>query len=484
MAKASEADSDFVPPREYPSDRVVVVGGGLVGSLLSIYLARQGFQVEVYERRPDMRKEAIGAGRSINLAVSTRGLFALKEIGLEQEVLKHAIPMRGRMIHSPKGELTFQQYGKDDSECINSISRGELNKVLMTHAEATGKVRYHFHQKATGFDRETGSLQLQHQVHGLEAEVDSPLMIGTDGSASAIRSAMIQSPGYECTQSYLEYGYKELTIPAGEDGGSFRMEKNALHIWPRGTFMLIALPNFDGSFTCTLFLPFEGAPSFRSLSTPAQVREFFSAQFPDALPLIPDLEEAFFEHPTGNMVTVKGFPWSARTRQGHVLLLGDAAHAIVPFFGQGMNCGFEDCTVLDRLLRQSAGREKDWSSLFGQFERIRKPNCDAIADMAVENFVEMRDRVGDPRFLMMKEVEKILQKEFPGGYVSRYSLVTFSRVLYTVAYEAGRVQEQILSELCQDLGNPKEVNLERADELIRSRLAPLLKNAPLSDLSV
>ena len=422
-----------------------IVGAGLVGSLLSIFLARRGHGVTVYERRPDMRHESIAAGRSINLAISTRGLHALNLVGLEEEVLKRAIPMRGRMIHSPKGELTFQPYGRDASEHINSISRGDLNKILMTAAEKTGRVKIEFN----------------HAVDD-PSVLDVSMVFGADGSGSAVRRALAADPRFTNLESHLDHGYKELAIPSGS-GGTHRLERNALHIWPRGTYMLIALPNFDGSFTCTLFLPFHGPVSFEAIKTGAGVSEFFAEHFADALPLFDELEEQFFRHPTGHMVTVKCGPWNDGSR---TLLLGDAAHAIVPFFGQGMNCGFEDCEVLNGLLEQHSDRTKAFETFFSS----RKPNCDAIADMAVENFIEMRDKVADKHFLLEKAVEHILQEKFPGRYVPRYALVTFSRVPYKFAYDAGVVQAGILEELCYGLAAPEDVDLRRAEKLIEERL--------------
>jgi kynurenine 3-monooxygenase len=424
-----------------------IVGAGLVGSLLAIFLARRGQRVTVYERRADMRRESIAAGRSINLAISTRGLHALHLVGLEDEVLQRATPMRGRMMHSPTGDLTFQRYGRDDSEYINSISRGDLNKILMNAAEKTGRVKIEFN----------------HAVDDLAA-LDAPAIFGADGSGSAVRRAFAGDPRFSNVESYLEHGYKELSIPPGP-GGTHRLERNALHIWPRGTYMLIALPNFDGSFTCTLFLPFKGPVSFEAIKTGTDVSAFFAEHFADALPLIEGLEEQFFDHPTGYMVTVKCAPWNDGSR---TLLLGDAAHAIVPFFGQGMNCGFEDCEVLDRVLDQHSDR----GEAFSRFFTSRKPNCDAIADMAVENFIEMRDKVADKHFLLEKAVEHVLQEEFPYRYVPRYSLVTFSRVPYKFAYDAGIVQAGILAELCHNLARPEDVDLQRAEELISERLQP------------
>ena len=418
-------------------EKIDVVGAGLVGSLLSISLAKLGFRVQLLERRPDMRSVKIGSGRSINLAVSVRGLNALKEVGLESTILEKAIPMGGRLIHSPEGNLHLQRYGKDDSECIHSISRAELNKTLMTAAEATGRVKIQFEKRVDGLE-------------GLSR------VIGTDGSASAIRKAM----GVRTTEERLDYGYKELEIRPGP-GGAFAMEKNALHIWPRGRYMLIALPNFEGSFTCTLFLPFNGTPGFDGLNTPADVENLFRQDFPDVMPLIPELTDQFFENPTGQMTTVRCFPWN---KEGKALLMGDAAHAIVPFFGQGMNCGFEDVSVFSKMLETAS----DWDRLFAEFSILRKPNADAIADMAIENFTEMRDKVTDPAFILKKEVEKILQEAFPGKYASRYSLVSFSQVPYKEAFERGVENDRLLKQLCDGIADAKNVDLEKARSLVTS----------------
>jgi kynurenine 3-monooxygenase len=446
---------------------VTLAGAGLVGSLMAMFLARRGFQVEVLERRPDMRRETVEAGRSINLAISARGLYALKQVGLEDEARRHAIPMRGRMIHPLSGELTLQPYGKDDSQHINSISRAWLNQFLMTHAEGTGKVHIRFNQRIQSVDFDSGTLSVVDEPSGATREERIPVLLGADGSGSAVRQAMAKRPGTTSNQDVLSHGYKELTIPAGP-GGAFRMEKHALHIWPRGTFMLIALPNEDGSFTCTLFLPFEGPVSFASLDSPSKVTAFFQEQFPDAVTLIPGLTDDFFHNPTGHMVTVKSAPWHVG---GQALVLGDAAHAIVPFFGQGMNCGFEDCVVLDGLL----ARHSRWEDAFAEFFRLRKTNADAIADMAVENFIEMRDSTASPRFLLEKQVEKVLLNAFPGQFLSRYTLVSFSRVPYRLAYEVGAIAGRIVSELSEGLTRAEDVDLEKAGRLVRERLVPFLE---------
>jgi kynurenine 3-monooxygenase len=440
-------------------DPVTVVGAGPVGSLLSLFLARRGHEVRVFDWRPDRRRVRIGAGRSINLAVSTRGLHALHQVGLDQEVLRQAIPMYGRMVHAG-GQQRFLRYGRDDSEFINSMSRGGLNELLMTEAERTGRVRMEFEQRLIGY--RDGRARLRDEQSGAEREVPAPVIFGSDGSASALREAL----GLEVEESWIDFGYKELTIPPGP-GGGFSMEKNALHIWPRKNFMLIALPNMGGSFTCTLFLPFEGKDSFAAIEAPAAAERFFTETFPDALALIPRLGDALEAAPLGRMATVKCAPWS----RGQAVLIGDAAHAIVPFFGQGMNAGFEDCTVLMEIL----DRVPDWSGAFAELSQARKPDADAIAELALENFVEMRDKVADPDFLLWKEVEAELSRRFPGEYLSRYQLVTFTRIPYRIAQEAGRLQTSLLRELTLTARSASSVDYSRAHSLIRSRLAPLLR---------
>lgn len=446
-------------------ETITLVGAGLNGPLLAIGLAQRGFRVEIYERRPDMRKVRMSGGRSINLALSTRGIHALTQADLWKEMQTIAIPMKGRMMHSVASELTFQRYGKDDAEVIYSISRSELNIALMNAAEVQG-VRIFFQQRCSGINLKEGSLQLRDEVTGEGRTLDSMVVIGCDGSASAIRSEMLRQSRFNFSQQYLNYGYKELTIPAGANG-KHALETHALHIWPRGNHMLIALPNVDGTFACILFLPFEGADSFAQLNTHSEVVEFFRARFPDAVPLMPGLAENFFANPTGAMVTIQCSPWHA---EGRVLLLGDAAHAIVPFFGQGINCGFEDCTQLLELIGQHSG---DWAPIFAEFEKRRKVNTDAIADLALENFVEMRDRVGDARFLFRKKVELALEAKLPKVFVPKYSMVTFHRIPYATALERGRVQDRILTELCEGIERVEDLDWSKAEQLITSQLLPL-----------
>lgn len=432
-----------------------------------MFLLQRGFDVEIYERRPDMRKVAVSAGRSINLALSTRGIYALQQAGLWDRMRNIIIPMRGRLMHSVTGQLTFQPYGKNEHEVINSISRFGLNIALVNAAEQQGAI-IHFNHRCIGFDLKTGAVQLRNEITGAETAHETELLIGCDGSASAMRNEMLRTHCFDFSQQHLAYGYKELTIPAGSQGQHL-LELNALHIWPRGNLMLIALPNIDGTFACILFLPFEGADSFAALTTPEQVSNFFKAQFPDALQRMPQLTENYFANPTGSMVTIKCSPWHVAARS---LLLGDAAHAIVPFFGQGINCGFEDCTALMSLIDRHG---EDWQRIFLEFERERKVNTDAIADMAVENFIEMRDRVADARFLFRKKVELALEERYPDLFVPRYSMVTFHRVPYAVAMERGCIQDRILAELCDSRERMEDEDLDwaLAERLIRKNLPSL-----------
>ena len=446
-------------------NKITLIGAGLNGPLLAILLMQRGLSVEIYERRPDMRRVRMSAGRSINLALSTRGIYALQQAGLWERMRSIIIPMKGRMMHSIGGELTFQPYGQTEAEVINSISRAELNVALINAAEEHGAT-IHFNQRCTGYDVKTGAIRVRDEDTGEETTRDVGVVIGCDGSASAIRGEMLKLSRFNFSQQYLDYGYKELTIPAGAEGQHL-METHALHIWPRGSHMLIALPNIDGTFACILFLPFEGADSFASLTTRAQVIQFFESRFPDVVRLMPQLADNYSANPTGAMVTVKCSPWYV---EGRALLLGDAAHAIVPFFGQGLNCGFEDCTCLVELLDRHGA---DWARVFAEFEHERKVNTDAIADMAIENFTEMRDRVADSRFLFRKKVELALEAKYPGLFVPKYAMVTFHRIPYSVALARGTVQDRMLTELCESIDRVEDLDWSEAGRLIRRDLTPL-----------
>ena len=416
---------------------ITILGAGLVGSLLSIYLSRRGYNVSVFERRVDMRKATIVAGRSINLALSDRGWRGLKGVGIEESIRKIAIPMDKRVMHNVKGELTSQQYG-EAGQSIYATSRGILNCVLMDEAEKSG-VKIHFNHRCSGIDIVNNVAKFDY--NGVDVEVKSRLIFSSDGAFSAGRlQKQLNTDRFEYSQHYLKHGYKELLIPAG-DGEKFLMEKNALHIWPRGGYMLIALPNLDGSFTCTLFFPYEGQDSFASIKTEKDCEEFFNRVFPDAMKLMPDVAKQFFHNPTGSLVTIKCFPWAVKDK---LCLIGDSAHAIVPFYGQGMNCGFEDCTVLDELMEKHGD---NWEVVLNEFQNSRKPNADAIAELAVMNFVEMRDLVGSKEFLLRKKIESRIHDKYPEKWLPLYSQVTFSDIPYSVALANGKKQDEIMKKV-------------------------------------
>jgi kynurenine 3-monooxygenase len=445
---------------------VTVVGAGPAGSLLGCFLARRGFAPTLYERRPDMRRTGIAAGRSINLALADRGIHALERAGVLDAVRPLMIPMRGRLLHDLSGATTLQPYGKDATEVIHSVSRGELNQLLMSEFERASGTRIQFNQNCRGMNFGRGVLTIRDEESGMAREQLGTPVIAADGASSALRDSMVAAGLTTATEDLLSHRYKELSIAAGA-GGRHQVDANALHIWPRGGFMLIALPNTDGSFTATLFLPAAGAESFAALDSPRAVTDFFGRHFPDVLPLIPDLEEDFFAHPTGTMVTVRCAPWRVG---GDLLLIGDAAHGIVPFHGQGMNCAFEDCARLEALLD---GHEQ-WEPLFAEFEHDRKPNADAIATMALENYVEMRDTVRHPKFQLQKALSLELERRFPRRFVPRYSMVMFHHEIpYATALARGRVQQQVLDDLSAGAEGVADIDWQRAAQLVRASLPEL-----------
>ncbi|MBS1637836.1 MAG: FAD-dependent monooxygenase [Bacteroidetes bacterium] len=423
------------------SKHVTIVGAGLVGSLLSIYLAKRGYKIDIYERRPDMRKTSISAGKSINLALSDRGWRGLEGIGIAEEIRKIGIPMYGRYIHNRDGSSAYQPYGKKD-QAIFSVSRADINMKLMDLAEQQNGVKIHFNERCTSVDRKDHTVHFEHNDTHQVTTAKSDLLFGADGAFAASRLNMqLSSDRFEYNQHYISAGYKELIIPPGENG-SFLLEKNALHIWPRGSFMMIALPNPDGNFTCTLFLPFEGEKSFAKLQTREAVKKFFDEEFSSAVPLMPTLLDDFMNNPTSSLVTVKCFPWTFDDR---IALIGDAAHAIVPFFGQGMNCGFEDCVVLDGLISK---HKENWPAILDEYQRLRKPDGDAIADLAIANFVEMRDKTADKTFLLQKKIEAKFSEKYPDKWIPLYSMVTFSpHIRYHEAMSYGKRQQEIMDKV-------------------------------------
>lgn len=467
---------------------ITIVGGGLVGALLATLLAQRGFGVDVFERRPDPRVAGYAGGRSINLALAERGLHGLRLAGLTDEVMRLAVMMRGRMVHHRDGHTELLRYGRDDSEVIWSISRGRLNVALIEAAAAAG-ARFHFSRRLASADfGETVTLHFHDDDDGSRHTHTTRFAIGADGAGSALRAAMNATRPLGERIEALGHGYKELEIPAqrgqvhfpgpGQNGGGgkesepdpvsrFAIEPNALHIWPRGNYMCIALPNAEGSFTVTLFLPNEGDPSFATVATPTAARALFERDFADALPLIPDLEQDFATNPVGVLSTLYLDRWHLDDR---ALLIGDAAHAIVPFHGQGMNCGFEDAVELAGLL-ETHHDDPAWT--FAEFERRRRPNAEAIAAMALENYVEMRDSVADPAFLLRRDLGRVLAERHPGRFVPRYAMVTFTRMPYAQAFARGAVQEALLREATADRARLDQVDLAQADALVRERLTPL-----------
>jgi kynurenine 3-monooxygenase len=429
--------------------KFVLIGSGLAGGLLAAYLGRRGHEVDLYERRADPREGNIVGGRSINLALSTRGIYALEELGIADEVLRHAIPMRGRMIHDKSGALHFSPYDRDPNKFINSIGRAALNTTVIEAAQRYPSVRVHFNHRCTDVDLDSATAKLapfgvaaavsaanpQQQVT-IQARGDA--IIGVDGAFSAVRQSMqMKISGFEYDESYLAHGYKELTIPPAPDG-SWQMEKEALHIWPRKSFMMIALPNPDGSFTCTLFWEFEGPRSFASTKTDDQIRHFFEEEFPDAVPLMPSLVDDFKTNPTGSLVTIRCAPWFYKDK---IALVGDAAHAVVPFYGQGMNAAFEDCVVLDKCLAEFP---EDRQRAFADYFARRKENTEALANLAVQNFIEMRDKTASKAFRAKKKLDHLLEGVLPGIYLPLYTMVTFTRIPYSAGARRARLQNRIV----------------------------------------
>jgi len=432
---------------------ILIIGAGLCGSLLALRLGQRGYNVTVYEMRPDLRQVDISAGRSINLAFSNRGQKAMTLVGLEYKVKDLCIPMNGRLIHDKKGNTILSNYSGRADEYINSISRGELNALLLNEAEKHSNVKIHFNKKCKSVDFEKTTALFKDYTTKSEFIEDADVIIATDGAGSALRKSYYLEKKFlfSFSQDYLAHGYKELTILPNKEG-DYKTHKNALHIWPRGDFMLIALPNLDGSFTVTLFLSYaEGEYNFNNLTTPEIVTEFFKKEFSDALELMPNLADDFFENPTAPLGTIKCSPWHYK---GNTLLMGDSAHAIVPFYGQGMNASFEDVVELDAILDQNL---ETWEEVFNRYEIKRKKDTDAIADLAIDNFHEMKDHVGQVIFQEKRKLEMLLEKEFPNEYASKYSLVTFNEHIgYREAMLRGRAQDKAILNMLTD----NELNLD------------------------
>ena len=437
---------------------ITLIGAGLVGSLLAVFLAKRGYKVDIYERRSDLRCSDISAGRSINLALANRGIKPLEAVGLMAEVEKLLLPMGGRMVHDLEGQSHFQPYGQKAHEQIYSISRGDLNKLMMTAAEQTGQVNIHFNQQLQAVDFDTMQMTML-DGEGQSQQLSFARIIGTDGSGSVVRQAIMAKVGEYNKDEALGHSYKELSIAPGPDNG-FKIAKDALHIWPRGGFMLIALPNLDGSFTLTLFMPNEGETSFSTINTPAKLDAFFDQHFSAVKPLIDKLHEDFFNNPTGRLSTVRCSPWHLEDK---ALLLGDAAHAIVPFHGQGMNCGFEDALALAEVLDSDLN---DWQQIFAHTEQARKANANAIADMAIENYREMRDSVLHSDYLLKKQIAFQLEQWFGERFTPRYAMVMFYHLPYAEAQRLGEIHKVILSKLAKDIDKVEQLDKDKCEALL------------------
>ncbi len=416
-----------------------IVGAGLVGSLWAVYLAKAGLHVKIFERRADIRKAEISAGKSINLALSDRGWRAFETVGIHERVRKMAIPMYGRMMHDTDGNLSFQPYGQK-GQAIYSVSRGGINALMMDIAEEEGQLDIYYHQKCYDVDAIKGICYFEHTKTGEHTQIKSDLVFGTDGAFSAVRYSELQKQaGFDYSQHYIEDGYREILLPANPDG-SYKLEKNALHIWPRGRFMLIALPNEDGSFTCTLFMPHRGPQSFEQLTSTDRVNAFFEQTFPDFYALMPEVGDSWSDHPLSSLALIQCYPWTYH----RVALLGDAAHATVPFYGQGMNCGFEDCSIMWQLMQQYG---QNWPQIFEAYQQERKPNADAMQELSLHNYHVMRDYVADPDFLLQKKLERKIQELYPETYMPLYSMVTFSHIPYAEAKKKGMQQNKEIKEI-------------------------------------
>ena len=420
---------------------ITIVGGGLVGSLLAVFMAKRGHTVHVFERRPDPRKTDVYAGRSINLVVSHRGWTALRAAGVEEAVQRIVVPVYARMTHDRDGKLTRLPYSIDE-RAIHSVSRGELNKVLLTEAEKLPNVTLHFDHRCTGVDLDTATCSFHDEVEGDNIAVRADVVLGADGAPSAVRQEMMKGR-FNFSQSFIEHDYKEIAFPPNADGTP-QMDPNCLHIWPRRQFMMMGLANTDGGFTGTLFMPHEGEYSFGTIKDEQDLMRFFEAHFKDAIPMLPDLAEQYFRNPQSNLAIIRCAPW---THKDKVALVGDSAHAIVPFYGEGMNSGYEDCKVLNDLLNEHG--DDDWGTVLDAYGKARKPNGDAIADLSLRNFVEMRDLVADPRFILRKKIEGRLQQRHPDKWLPLYSQVKFSDIPYVDAWNEGlrhdRTMEEVLA---------------------------------------
>ena len=436
-----------------------VIGAGLVGSLWAVYLKKAGYIVNVYERRSDMRLQKMSAGKSINLAMSYRGWKGLSDIGVDEDIKKIAIAMPGRTMHNVDGTTTYQPYG-NEGQAIYSVSRADINATLMSIAESDAAAKIHFNEECIGVDLKEGKASFRNTQTGQVTEIKSDVVFATDGAFSAARYTSMQKlDRFTYSQNYIADGYREILLPANEDG-THKLAKNTLHIWPRGRFMLIALPNFDGSYTCTLFMPFEDDKyCFNNLTSKEKVTEFFKEVFPDFYDLMPTVADSWEDHPLSSLAIIRCFPWT----HGKLALMGDAAHATVPFFGQGMNAGFEDCSVMWELMKK---HNENWPEVFKEYERVRKPNGDAVQDLSLYNYIVMRDRVADPEFLLSQKIERRINFLYPDKYFPLYSMVAFTNIEYQTALTKGQEQEATILRIIKEKNITTETSDDKIDELI------------------
>jgi kynurenine 3-monooxygenase len=441
------------------SKSAIIIGAGLVGSLWAVYLSKAGYKVDVYERRPDMRLQKMSAGKSINLATSYRGWKALDEVGIGDEIRKIAIPMYGRTLHHQHGDTNYQPYGNND-QAIYSVSRGEINAKLMSIAEENPFVHIQFNAECINIDFIQDKAIFKDTVTSEITEASADVIFATDGAFSAARyHGMQKLDQFNYSQQYIPDGYREILLPANEDG-THKLSLNTLHIWPRGRFMLIALPNFDGSYTCTLFMPFENDQyCFNNLTSKEKVTEFFKEVFPDFYEMMPTVADAWEDHPLSSLAIIRCFPWTHRK----LALMGDAAHATVPFFGQGMNAGFEDCSVMWELMNKHMD---NWPVIFKEYENLRKPNGDAVQDLSLLNYIVMRDKVADADFLLLQKIERRINYLYPDKYFPLYSMVAFTNIEYHTALTKGQEQEAMIQQIIQEKGITSSTSDEDIDKLI------------------
>jgi len=445
--------------------KVVVVGGGLVGPIAALFLARRGYTIDLYERSPDPNEQALKGGRSVHLVISERGWNAMRAVGVEDVVRAGTLPLRGRLIHALSGAMAFQPYGSED-QAIYAVERSRLNAILIRAAASHPGVTVHFAHSCERVDLEKCELEFSTPA-GQRVEVRAERILAADGAFSLVRSAMMKRGRFDYTQEYLPFAYKELVIPAGADG-NFRVDPSGMHVWPRGSMLVTAFPNPNRSFTAMVMLPVEGERSFETVHTPADLAALFEHSVPDAVPLFPDLADEFFAHPPSNLVTIRCYPW---TSGGKVALIGDAAHAMVPFLGQGVNAGFEDCTVLDQCLERHGD---DWATAIDAYQQLRKPNCDAVTAMALANFTEIAERVGDPRFLLQKKIEQRIHALHPREFIGIYPMIAFTQIPYAEAHRRAQAQERLLASLLAIDGVETKWETDEFAALVKQRLPQLL----------